>query len=403
MHRFVTVLTLWVVSIGLIGCTAPAPAANAPAPTNAPPTLAQPTAPAVTPSATSLPPTPQATPSATALSPTRTPVAASPTSAPPTPTDTPVVQAGWSQVVAANAGPAARYDHSAVFDPVRQQLVIFGGRDAEAFGDTWIFERTTRMWRAVDSAGPAPRFGHGAVYDAANRRMLIVMGQGADFFNDVWAFDLDQETWTELKANDRSSAKPRPRYGQSAALDALGRVLISHGFSDQGRFDDTWAFDVAATRWDNLTPTSDAKPLKRCLHTLIYEAAADRMILFGGCSSGFGPCPQGDLWAFDLKTTTWTELTADGAAPAARSDASLVYEAAAQMLFLFGGKTEQGASAETWSYVLESNVWMQLEQADSPSARSSQATSYDSQTRRVMIFGGLTANGSSADLWELVG
>jgi hypothetical protein len=306
-------------------------------------------------------------------------------------------------VIATNASPPARYDHSAVFDPVRRQLVIFGGRDGEMFGDTWIFDRATRMWRAVDGAGPAPRFGHGAVYDAAHRRMLIVMGQGAGFFNDVWAFDLDRETWTELKANERSAEAPRPRYGQSAALDSQGRVLISHGFSDQGRFDDTWAFDVAAARWVNLTPTSGAKPLKRCLHALIYESAADRMILYGGCSSGFGPCPQGDLWAFDLKTATWSELTPRGAAPTPRSDVSLAYAAANQTLFLFGGKAEAGASAETWSYDLDGNVWMLLERPDGPSARSSQATSYDAQTRRALMFGGLTTDGSSADLWEWTG
>jgi hypothetical protein len=124
------------------------------------------------------------------------------------------------------------------------------------------------------------------------------------------------------------------------------------------------------------------------------------MILFGGCSSGFGPCPQGDVWAFDLKTTTWTELTPGGAAPTARSNASLVYEAATLSLFLFGGKTESGPSAETWSYELDGKVWTQLEHTDDPSARSSQATSYDGQTGRTLIFGGLTTNGSSADLWE---
>lgn len=394
MRRFVSVSMLSVVLLGLMGCTAPTPSTNVPLSPSAAPALAQPTSPAVAPSATSLPPT---------LLPTHPPVAPSATNLPPTQTTASVAHAGWSQVVAANTGPSARYDHSAVFDPVRQQLVIFGGRDTETFGDTWIFDRVTGMWHAIDSAGPAPRFGHGAVYDAVHRRMLIVMGQGAEFFNDVWAFDLDQETWKELKANDRSAAVPRPRYGQSAVLDAQGRVLISHGFSDQGRFDDTWAFDVAAARWVNLTPTSGPKPLKRCLHALIYEAATDRMLLFGGCSSGFGPCPQGDLWAFDLKTTSWTELTPRGAAPSARSNASLVYEAATRTLFLFGGKTASGTSAETWSYDLEGNVWMQLERTKGPSARSSQATSYDTQSGRTLIFGGLTADGSSSELWEWAG
>jgi hypothetical protein len=401
MRRFMLMSAFAVVLLGVIGCTTPAPAASVPMPASTPPALAQPTAPTA-PSATGLPPTLQVVPSATTLPPTPPSVTPGPTSLPPTPTDAVVAQRGWSQVMAANNGPPARYDHSAVFDPVRQQLVIFGGRDTETFGDTWIFDRATRMWRAVDAAGPAPRFGHGAVYDAAHRRMLIVMGQGADFFNDVWAFDLDQETWTELKANDRSAMAPRPRYGQSAVLDAQGRVLISHGFSDQGRFDDTWAFDIAAARWINLTPTSGAKPLKRCLHALIYEPTSDRMILFGGCSSGFGPCPQGDLWAFDLKTTTWTELTPGGVTPAARSNTSLVYEAATRSLLLFGGKTERGPSAETWSYELDSKVWTQLEHTDDPSARSSQALDYDTQTGRALLFGGLAADGSSADLWEWI-
>lgn len=301
-----------------------------------------------------------------------------------------------------NPSPPARHDHSAVFDPVRQQVVIFGGRDTGPLGDTWIFDLATRGWRAVSGAGPAPRFGHGDVYDAAGRRMLLVMGQGADFYNDAWAFDLDREVWAELKPNQRGSADPRPRYGQSAALDAQGRVLISHGFSDQGRFDDTWAFDTVAARWINLTPTHGPKPLNRCLHALVYQAAANRLILFGGCSSGFGPCPQGDLWAFDLDTAMWTELTPTGAAPAARSNPAMLYDPGSQSLLLFGGKTAHGADAESWRYSLSDNAWAQIETEQSPSPRSSHAADYDPQARRALILGGLTEAGSSADIWEWI-
>jgi hypothetical protein len=384
MKRFMRVPVLLVALLGWVGCGPSTPTTTAPLP---PPTAPVSTelalAPATSTPTTAPAPTAPAIPSPTAVPPTAAPQAR-----------------GWSEIVATNAGPPARYDHSAVLDPVRQQLVIFGGRDTQTFGDTWIIDLVTRTWREVPAAGPAPRFGHGAVYDAAHRRMLIVMGQDAEFFNDVWAFDLDQESWTELKANDRSGEAPRPRYGQSAALDAKGRVLISHGFSDQGRFDDTWAFDLAQTRWVNLTPASGPKPLKRCLHALIYDARADRLLLFGGCSSGFGPCPQGDLWAFDVKTTTWTELVPSGTAPSARSDTSLMYQSTTQTLYLFGGKTAAGASAETWSYDLGNNQWTQLEAQNAPSARSNQATGHDGQSGHALIFGGLTAAGSSADLWE---
>jgi hypothetical protein len=271
--------------------------------------------------------------------PTATARAAAPTAPAPIPPATPLPEGGWTQIVAENTGPAPRHDHSALVDPVRGQIVVFGGRGAGTFGDTWIFELGARRWREVAGPAPAPRFGHGVVYDAAHRRMLLVMGEGAGFFNDAWAFDLDQETWTELKASRTADDEPRPRYGQSAALDRQGRVFISHGFSDQGRFDDTWVFDPTTARWSNITPTAGPRPLKRCLHEIVYAAAGDRMFLYGGCSSGFGPCPQGDLWTFDLQAQTWTEIKFSGMAPDARSNPSLAFDAARGALFLFGGKT----------------------------------------------------------------
>lgn len=314
---------------------------------------------------------------------------------------TPVATNRWLAITPANQGPSARADHSAIIDPVRQQMVVFGGRDGATFGDTWIYELGSRRWRKVVGAGPEPRFGHGAVYDAAGRRMIVLMGQGngTDFFNDVWSFDLEQETWRRLKANNNASDAPRTRYGQSAAIDNRGRVLITHGFSDQGRFDDTWAFELSGSRWLNITPASGPRPLKRCLHELIYDAVGDRLVMFGGCASGFGPCPLGDLWALDLKSNLWSELKPTGALPTPRSNPSMVYLPTIRQIFLFGGLSSQ-ASSETWSYDLASNRWNGLESPAGPVPRSSQALGYDSMTRRVILFGGKAAASARNDLWE---
>jgi hypothetical protein len=309
------------------------------------------------------------------------------------------IPAAWTRIEATNAGPAARYDHSLLLDPVREQLVVFGGRGTATFGDTWLFDLATRTWREVEGPGPEPRFGQGVVYDAAHRRMLLVMGEGAGFFNDAWAFDLDGETWTQLKANRVADDEPRPRYGQSAALDNQGRVFISHGFSDQGRFDDTWVFDPATARWTKLDPAGGVKPLKRCLHEIVYDSAADRMLLYGGCSSGFGPCPQGDLWAFDMQTQTWTELAPAGPVPAPRSNPSLVYDGASKRLLLYGGKTAEGASGESWRYDLATNTWARFENDGAPGPRSSQGTAGDRETRRAYLFGGQTPAGPTTELW----
>ena len=392
--RILLLFALLLAAALLAGCDAAGPAAPPTAPpfptaTNPPaaPTEAIPMATASLVAPTEIEPPATALPAAT-----ETPVPATPPA--------PLAEGGWTQIVAENSGPAPRYDHSALVDPVRGQIVVFGGRGSSTLGDTWIFELGARRWREVPGAGPSPRFGHGVVYDAAHRRMLLVMGEGAGFFNDAWAFDLDQETWTELKANRTADDEPRPRYGQSAALDSQGRVFISHGFSDQGRFDDTWVFDPTAARWINLTPPEGPKPLKRCLHEIVYDAAEDRMFLYGGCSSGFGPCPQGDLWAFDMQAQAWTEITFSGMAPEARSNPSLAFDAARPALFLFGGKTAAGPTGDTWRYDLAQGEWGGLESEIAPGPRSSQGTGYDAQNRRVYVVGGQTAQGPDMEIWE---
>lgn len=297
-------------------------------------------------------------------------------------------------------GPAPRYDHSLVADPEKRRLVLFGGRGAGTFGDTWIFDLDQEEWREAQGEGPPARFGAGAVYDGANRRVMLVMGQGSSgFFNDVWAFDLETEAWTELKPNRAAEDEPRPRYGQSAALSKDGRVLISHGFSDQGRFDDTWAFDPATARWVDITPKSGPIPLKRCLHELAYDPGEDLLLMYGGCSSGFGPCPQGDLWALDLTSGTWRELQPQGEKPSPRSNPSLAYDATQRAIFLFGGKGESGPMQDTWVYKLEDNAWRTVESEISPSPRSSQGTAYDPQQRRVYLAGGDASDGPDMEVW----
>ena len=122
--------------------------------------------------------------------------------------------------------------------------------------------------------------------------------------------------------------------------------------------------------------------------------------MFGGRPSGYGPRPQGDMWAFDLKTRTWTELKPAGVTPSPRSNPSMVYAPDRQQIVLFGGLTGQGPSAETWRYDLAANTWTQVGTQQGPSARSSQGMSYDAAKGRVLLFGGKTGDTNSMELWE---
>ena len=179
-------------------------------------------------------------------------------------------------------------------------LFLFGGRDAAGapLGDSWGYSVEDNSWALLDGPAPSPRFGHAVAVDAGNRALYLFGGQadGETFFNDTWRFDLDARSWSEIPTGDD---RPSPRYGTSAVLDGEGNLIVSHGFTFEGRFDDTWVLDPKSGIWTDVSPAPETRPLKRCLHEAVWDAEQDRMLLYGGCSSGFGPCPQGDLWAFD--------------------------------------------------------------------------------------------------------
>jgi N-acetylneuraminic acid mutarotase len=307
----------------------------------------------------------------------------------------------WTAIEA--AGPAARYDHTFAADAESDRLILFGGRDAAGapFDDTWVYSPEENAWQAVEGAGPPARFGQAVAVDAANRTLYLFGGQadGETFFNDAWRFDLDALTWAEISTGD---LRPAPRYGTSAVLDGDGNILVSHGFTFEGRFDDTWSLDPASGVWTDVSPAAETRPLKRCLHEAVWDAAREQMLLYGGCSSGFGPCPQGDLWAFDPESQTWSELT-PSESPAPRANPALVRDDASGATWLIAGYTEAGYAADLWTLDLANDApsWSEATSATGPTPRAS----HDAAVLNgdVYLFGGNGDNGLLADLWILSG
>lgn len=289
--------------------------------------------------------------------------------------------------------PPARYDHALVSAGEANRLVLFGGRGSGNLSDTWIYDIETNIWHEVTGSGPEARFGMGAAYDALRNQVLIFGGEGDDLYNDVWAFDVATEVWSKLET---TGTAPGVRYGTSAVVDPINDTLIiSHGFAS-GRYDDTFAFDLETNIWQDVTP--ETRPLKRCLHDATFDTLQGRMILFGGCSSGSGPCPQGDAWSFDPLAQTWTELITDGPRPSPRSNPALIADSEGHV-WLFGGKASEGSSNELWSLDSQTGSWTLYTTTNAPSARSSHDAAWDAPGNRLFVFGGRDSTGAVSDLW----
>jgi hypothetical protein len=323
---------------------------------------------------------------------------------PLTPQQTAMAQSGpdnWKLLSDGGAGPGPRWDHTLAADDEGKHLLVFGGRDGagNAYGDTWLYDLFNSEWRQIEGPAPEPRFGQAVAVDRAARTLYLHGGEaGSTFYDDTWMFSFADEAWTRIETG--ASPVPNARYGHAAALDSNGHLLITHGFTFEGRFDDTWSLDLAEGVWTELSPDAgQTRPLPRCLFEAIWDGESGRFVLFGGCASGFGPCPLGDLWAFDVETRSWTELT-PGNGPAPRMNPALVLSEEGSRAWLIGGLTDGGLANDVWQLDLSDDgaVWESLAVGAGPSPRSSHDATVSNG--RVYLFGGTSPNGTFADLWS---
>lgn len=305
----------------------------------------------------------------------------------------------WVALEPGGDAPVPRGNPAAIYDPVAHRLVAFGGRvPGGELNDVWALDLGAMRWHnitPVSGPAPTPRWSHNAVYDPAAHRMLVWSGRrGGMFYNDVWAFDLNTHAWTELVT---SAPAPNLRYGTAAVFDPLAGELVNFaGFTDAGRFDDTWRFAPSSAAWRQLGVVDNPGP--RCLHSASYDRRSHRMLIYGGQR---GSSRLDDLWALDLNGDSWSELGAD-TRPPGRTFTASIYDALGDRFVIFGGDTGGEKSAGVWAFALGENSWSPVETAGAaPTARSGAAAVYIESENRALYFGGEASVGFFNEVWSL--
>ena len=290
------------------------------------------------------------------------------------------------------AAPFARYGHSAIYDPTKQRVIIFGGFTGGYANDLWQLDLSTQSWTQLLPSGskPAARLEHTAIYDPINYRMIVFGGTSGTNLNDLWQLDLNTLTWTQLAP---TGILPSGRFGHTAIYDPTKQRMIIFGGGNQN---DVWQLDLKDMNWSQLFPTGTA-PLLRFDHAAIFDPDSYRMIVFGGRT---GSSFLNDLWQLDLNTLSWMRLLPSGGLPGGRYGHTAIYDPANKRMILFGGVGNFYFN-DVWQLDLIVPRWTAIVPiGTAPVGRLGHAVIYHDINRRLLSFGGFTGVYAN-DVWQL--
>ncbi|OGF14524.1 MAG: hypothetical protein A2W00_04145 [Candidatus Eisenbacteria bacterium RBG_16_71_46] len=311
----------------------------------------------------------------------------------------------WSVLALAGSPPSARYSPAAIYDPVRDRLVVFGGNDGSGLrNDVWALSLAgSPAWSTLAPAGslPVARYQHAAVYDPMRDRLVVFGGyDGTSLRNDVWELSLaGSPAWSALAP---AGSLPSTRYLHAAIYDPVRDHLVVFGGYDGSYRNDVWALSLAGSpAWSALAPAGNP-PSARCFHTAIYDPVRDRMVVFGGFDAS-APHYRNDVWALSLSgSPAWSALAPAGTPPSARIWHTAVYDPVRDRMVVFGGYDGTSLRNDVWALSLAgSPAWSALAPAGSlPAPRYQHTAIYDPMRDRMVVFGGNDGSYRN-DVWAL--
>lgn len=343
--------------------------------------------------------------------------------------------ATWRESVSTTA-PKGRFLQAAAFDETRSLVVVFGGETrsldgsaAEATQDTWEWSPATATWKLRSTSGPAPdaRGGAAMVFDPVRNKMLLFGGRSATGYDyeDLWEWDPGTGAWT-----DRSTAGAHPSARAQHGMlyqRSTGKILLfgggrsdansSDGTSVSSSLGDTWLLDPATATWTALTPSTS--PSVRHDFGLVWDATRNKAVLFGGMQvdiPGATGVPKQDTWDWDPTAGTWTERTQAGSKPGQRYGHAMGFDPGSGKSFLFGGWDMVSAASrnDLWSWDPTTGAWAQLltgSESGVPPARTWASMVLDVTHGRLELVAGqvIESGGTtrpsglvgSNDVWEL--
>jgi Galactose oxidase, central domain len=198
----------------------------------------------------------------------------------------------------------------------------------------------------------------------------------------------NQLVWTKVQ----TASSPPAGVGM-LAFDSQRQRSVA--FTENG---ETWEYDGANWVRKN-TATSPSPRLDD--GGMAYDTGRGRVVLFGGLTEDSNGNVTGylnDTWEYD--GASWVRKNT-ATSPPQLSNHTLAYDSTRRRIVLFGGSTADNTyTSDTWEY--DGTNWVRKSTAASPPPRGGAGMTYDSTRGQVVLFGGYAGTGDFSllnDTW----
>jgi len=311
----------------------------------------------------------------------------------------------WAYDVASNiwttmnpsTKPSARERITMVYDSSNNLIILYGGcvGSSQFVDDTWVYDVDTNTWTEKNPSNhPNVEVEYALAYDSKNDLVVLFGGihnGGGSFLDETWVYDVKNDIWTQKTPSNKPSGRG---YFDMTYDSVNNKIVLFGGYEGNSKYsDETWLYDLKEDNWTQKNPTK--KPLARSNHRMTYDPANNNVVLFGGQDGSNND--MNDTWFYDVASNKWTQKN-PSTKPSARRVPGMAYDSANKKVVLFGGVTAEGVNYnDTWLYDYETNNWTKRGQVEKPDKRNMHAMAYDSKNEVTVMFGGALEDGSIND------
>ncbi|KAJ5070577.1 hypothetical protein M0811_10846 [Anaeramoeba ignava] len=238
----------------------------------------------------------------------------------------------------------------------KENIYIFGGVTMQGYDnrisaynmkkDEWI-----ELTEQNTEERPTPRSGHMGTYH--DEKMYIFGGLHRHlFFNDLYCFDMNKHSWKKMETKGEAP-ETRSRFGFTY-FDS--KLFIFGGFHETNYVNTLYSLDLLTSTWSKCETSGDTFVEKGGFSTALAETMA-RLYLFGGVRFRQH---DNDLFELDLKMYSIKKIICNGNVQPCprRNHSAIVYD---QRMFVFGGKTQDDVPLnDIFMFDFKSLTWTEI-------------------------------------------